>query len=102
MISHGSVIMTGVKLGVNVIVNTLSSVDHDCVIGDHTQITAGVTLGGAVHTGKYCFFGIKSAVIPGIHIGDNTVVMAGSRVTKNATGNAVLGGYPAATLRTVK
>src|SRR6185436_8260946 len=38
----GSVIGAAAVVGFACIVNTLSSVDHDCQLGDYTQITAGV------------------------------------------------------------
>lgn len=95
VICPGAVIMTRARLGHNVIVNTLSSVDHDCVVGNHSYITAGVTFGGNTRVGESCFFGIKSATIQGVTVGDNSIVMAGSLVTGDVPPNVVVGGYPA-------
>lgn len=99
VICAGAIIGTRAKLGANTIVNTLSSVDHDCVIGDHTQITAGVTIAGSVQVGSHCFFGIKSAVIPGCKLGHNVSVMAGSVVVKDCVNSVLLGGTPAKVMR---
>ena len=55
VICPGAVIMSGAQIGMNAIVNTLSSVDHDCRVGDHTQITVGVTIPGDVKIGTGCF-----------------------------------------------
>ena len=73
-VNPGAVILAGSVIGAraviggdNTIVNTLSSVDHDCVLGAHSQVTAGVTFGGTVRTGENCFFGVRSAVIPKSH-----------------------------------
>lgn len=53
----GSVVGTGAVIGDNTIINTLSSVDHDCVLGDHSQVTAGVTFGGSVKVGTTASLG---------------------------------------------
>lgn len=99
VVCPGSAVMDKAVLGANVIVNTLSSVDHDGVVGDHTQITAGVTLGGTVTLGSGCFLGIKAAVLPNIRLGDNVVVMAGSLVTGPFGNNLMIGGSPARMVR---
>jgi sugar O-acyltransferase (sialic acid O-acetyltransferase NeuD family) len=95
VICPGALIMAGATIGANVIVNTNSSVDHDCTIGDHTQITVGVTLPGAVHVGENSFFGVKSATFPRITIGDNVIVRGGALVIKDVPSNVVVGGNPA-------
>lgn len=100
-ILHGSVVGARAVIADNTIVNTLSSVDHDCVLGIHSQVTAGVTFGGTVKTGSGCFFGLKTGIIPNIVIGDNVVVMAGSLVTKNAPDNVLIGGSPAQIIRRI-
>lgn len=80
------------------------------VIGDYTQI--GPNLGiissnhdpydnsmsvpGEVLIGDYCWIGMGSVVLPGITLGDHTVVGAGSLVTKSfPEGYCVLRGNPA-------
>lgn len=94
-ICPGAVIGTNAQIGNNTIINTLSSIDHDCVLGDHSQVTVGVNFGGNVRVGKNCFFGIKSAVVPNISIGDNSIVMAGSIVNSNVPEKVMVGGTPA-------
>ena len=102
VVCPGSAVMANAQVGVNVIINTLSSVDHDCLVGDHSQITAGVTLGGEVRMGKNCFLGIKAAVVPRVTIGDNVMIMAGSTVTADIDGGVVVGGNPARIVRSLR
>jgi sugar O-acyltransferase (sialic acid O-acetyltransferase NeuD family) len=91
----GSVVGARARIHDNVIVNTLSSVDHDCVLGSHSQVTAGVTFGGMVRTGENCFFGIKCGVVPNVVIGNNVAVMAGALVVRDLPDDVTAGGSPA-------
>ena len=98
-IAPKAAIMANSRIGNNVIINTSSSVDHACFIGNDSQITAGVTIGGEVSIGEKCFLGIKSAIIPRVKIGDNSAIMAGSVVTKDVPENVVIGGNPATVIK---
>lgn len=98
-IGFGANILVDAKIGDNVIINTMSNVDHDCEVKDHSQLTAGVVLGGEVKIGESCLLGINSAIIPGKKIGDNCQLMAGSLVTKDFDSSSLLGGYPAKKMR---
>lgn len=54
-----------------------------------------------VHIGKNCWFGAGAIVLPGVTIGDNVVVGAGSIVTKDLPSNVVAVGNPCRVLREV-
>lgn len=101
VICPGAVVMTGARIGANGIVNTLSSVDHDCRIADHVQLSVGVSLPGEVTVGESCFFGVKSATFPRLSIGDHVIVRGGSLVVKDLPGFVVAGGNPARVLRSL-
>lgn len=83
-------------------------------IGNHCTITAGVALlthdGGAwvfrneipelnvfgkIEIKDNCFIGIDSIIMPNVTIGPNSVVGAGSIVTKDVPPNVVVAGVPA-------
>ena len=76
----GVVIQPNCKIGVNSIVNTSSSVDHDCQIGDHVHVAPGVTLCGAVSVDTGAFVGSGATVIQQISIGRSALVGAGTTV----------------------
>jgi sugar O-acyltransferase (sialic acid O-acetyltransferase NeuD family) len=95
----GAVVGARARLGDNVIVNTLSSVDHDCAIGRDTQLCPGVTLGGRVTVGSACFIGMKSGLVPDLTLGDRVVVRAGALVIRSAPDGALLSGAPARIVR---
>lgn len=59
--------------------------------------------GGGVHLGKNCWVGMNSTILPGVVLGDHTVVGAGSVVTKSfPEGNCVIAGNPAKIIKTLE
>lgn len=49
--------------------------------------------------GTRCFIGVRSVILPGITIGDEVVVGAGSIVTKDVPAHCVVAGNPARVIR---
>ena len=54
-----------------------------------------------VHIGRNCWLGAGVIIMPGITIGDNTVIGAGSIVTKDIPSNVVAVGNPCRVMREV-
>jgi acetyltransferase-like isoleucine patch superfamily enzyme len=52
--------------------------------------------------GNYVFIGINCTILPGVKIGDNTVVGAGSVITKELSGGYVYAGNPAKPIKTIQ
>ena len=110
-----------VHLGANVYANAgLKLVDDTHIyIGDYTMLGPNVTIATAghpidpelrkrglqynlpVHIGRNCWLGAGVIVMPGITIGDNTVIGAGSVVTKDIPSGVVAVGNPCKVLRQV-
>lgn len=91
----GACLQTGVRIGVNTIINTRASVDHDCVIGNHVHIAPGVTLSGTVHVGDRAHIGTGASVIQGVRIGAGSLVAAGAVVIRDIPPGAMVRGVPA-------
>lgn len=109
------------RLGKNVYANfNLTMVDDTCIeIGDNTMIGPNVTLATAghplcpelrekgyqynapIHIGRNCWLGAGVIVLPGVTIGDNTVIGAGSVVTKDIPADVVAAGSPCRVLRPI-
>lgn len=107
--------------GKNVYANfNLTLVDDTSIfVGDNTMLGPNVVLATAghpicpplreqayqynlpVHIGKNCWLGAGVIVLPGVTIGDNTVIGAGSVVTKDIPANVVAVGNPCRVLREI-
>ena len=48
-----------------------------------------------IHIGKRVWIGSGAIILPGVNIGDNSVIAAGSVVTKDVPENCLYGGNPA-------
>lgn len=79
-------------------------------IGDYTQIAPNVGIISSNHDlydsrkkivkevriGKYCWIGMNAVILPGVVVGDFTIIAAGAVVTKSfEEGYCVIGGNPA-------
>ena len=93
--------------------------DTHIYVGDHTMIGPNVTIATAghpilpelreknyqynmpVHIGRNCWIGAGAIILPGVTIGDHTVVGAGSIVTKDLPSSVVAVGNPCHVLRPI-
>lgn len=77
-------------------------------IGEETYIAKGAYIFShdycrALHIdtfiGRRCFIGANAIILPGVKLGDNTIVGAGAVVTKSFEGGVILAGNPAKIIR---
>lgn len=68
---------------------------------DPTLRQRGLQYNMQVHIGKNCWLGAGVIVLPGVTVGDNTVIGAGSVVTKDLPSNVVAVGNPCRVIREV-
>ena len=107
--------------GKNVYANfNLTLVDDSHIyVGDYTMIAPNVVIATAghpilpelrekayqynmpVHIGRNCWIGAGALIMPGVTIGDNTVIGAGSVVTKDIPANVVAVGNPCRVMRAI-
>lgn len=73
-----------------------SYVAFDAAILSHEMIRA---LYAHTRIGRRCFIGARSMIMPGIAIGDGSIVAAGSVVTKDVPARCIVAGNPARIIR---
>ena len=115
----------GVQVGrdcrlLNTHARTFGSEPYLIRIGNHVTITSGVRfinhdggmwvfrneepdieLFGAIEIGSNVFIGMDTLILPGVKIGDNCVIGAGSIVTRSIEPNTVALGAPARPLKSI-
>ena len=74
---------------------------HTLVAFEARILTHDMTRGLYLHTriGRNCFIGGRSLILPGIEIGDGSIVGAGSVVTKSVPPGTLVAGNPARVLQ---
>ncbi len=95
VVAAGAVICPQATIGEHCILNTLSSVDHECHLESGVHICPGVHLAGNVHVGLGTTVGIGSVVREKIHIGNHVSLGAGSVVVRDIPDGVLAYGVPA-------
>jgi sugar O-acyltransferase (sialic acid O-acetyltransferase NeuD family) len=87
------------KIGNFTFFATGAQVEHDNNVHDYASISAGSITGGFVTIGKLSAITLGVTVFDRVEIGENTVVGAGSLVTKSLPDNVLAYGNPARVIR---
>ena len=91
----GAIINTGSQIKDGTIINTSSSVDHDCIVDAFAHISVGSHLAGTVAVGESTLIGAGATVINNISIYKDCTIGAGAVVIKNIPEPGVYTGVPA-------
>ena len=91
----GAHVGPGSRIGEFCILNTGSSVDHDCALHDFASIAPGVCMGGLAEIGECSAVGVGASISDRIRIGRHAVVGTGAVVVRDIPDLVVAYGNPA-------
>lgn len=94
VIMGGVTINSGVTIGKHCIINTNSSIDHECTIHNYVHISPNVALAGDVEVGEGTHIGIGACAIQGVRIGKWCTIGAGAVIIRDVPDYAVVVGNP--------
>lgn len=94
-IMAGVVIQPFAEISDNTIINTSSSIDHDCYIGKHCHVAPGVNISGSVTVGDSTHIGAGTTIIQNVNIGGSVLIGAGSVVLNDIENGQTAYGVPA-------
>ena len=97
----GNVVMPGVSINASTIIsdhcilNTNSSLDHDCRMGSYSSLAPNSAIGGNCSIGKFSYVGIGASIFQGVSIKENCILGGGSVLNKDAISDSTYYGTPA-------
>lgn len=90
-----------VTLGNNVhITREVIFINHDGGTLLYRHIIPDLEITLPIVVGDNVYIGVRSIILPGVHIGNNCIIAAGSVVSKDVPDNSVVGGVPARFIKT--
>lgn len=95
VVMAGTVINPGVRIGKGCIINTCSSVDHDCVVCDYVHIAVGSHLCGTVTVGNGTWIGAGATVSNNVSICSDCMIGAGAVIVNDIKESGTYVGVPA-------
>jgi len=69
---------------------------------NHDEVTFGAVSESPIVIGSHCWLGANAVILPGVTIGDGSIVGAGAVVTKPVPPGVIVAGVPARVVRSVR
>lgn len=91
----GAILGSHSKLGNFVSINLHSSVAHDSVVQDWSQLHCHIDVTGGVTIGESVLIGSHASLLPGVKIGDGATIGAASLVMRDVPAGTTMFGVPA-------
>jgi acetyltransferase-like isoleucine patch superfamily enzyme len=92
-----------VTLGAHVTVTGgVNFVTHDGAVWVFREAEPDIDRFGRIVVGDNVFIGLKATILPGVTIGDDSVIAAGAVVVRDVPSGSIVGGVPARVLTTVE
>lgn len=94
-IMQNTVLTNDITVNRGVLINQMTSIGHDVIIGEFSEICPNVSISGNCKIGNNVFIGTGAIVLPTITVGNNVIIGAGAVVSKDLPDNCVAVGIPA-------
>ena len=91
-----------INMGDYVSITSSTFITHDGGVWVFRNKEPDIDVVKPIVIGNYVFIGINCTILPGVKIGNNTVVGAGSVITKELSGGYVYAGNPAKPIKTIQ
>ncbi len=98
-ILDGAALISGTRIGKFCIINTNSTIEHDCNIGAFCHIATGAVLSGGIEVGDFSMIGSNAVVVQYKKIASNCMLGSGCVVTKDILTEGIYIGNPARKLK---
>lgn len=85
--------------GIHIMKNSLIASNVTILSHDHCKRVNGLPYLSDVFIGERCFIAVGALIMPGVTIGNEVVVGAGSVVTRDVPSNCIVAGNPAKIIR---
>lgn len=99
IVQDGAYVGPNTQTGICVKINTCANVTHDCTFGNFSTISPNVVTLGYMTVGKRVFIGANATILPKLNISADTVIGAGSIITKDIKDPGTYVGNPGKLLK---
>lgn len=99
IICAGTIITTNVKIGKHAHLNLITTIGHDCVIGNYFTTAPGVQISGNETIGNRVYFGTRSCMKQKLTICDDVIIGMNAGITKSIAESGTYIGTPATKIK---
>jgi sugar O-acyltransferase (sialic acid O-acetyltransferase NeuD family) len=99
VVMPGVIVVSGSSIAEGCLLNTASSLDHDCAMEAWSSLAPGVVAGGGVRLGARSSIGLGASIKNSINIGCDTVIGVGAAVVGDIPDNVIAYGVPCRVMR---
>ncbi len=99
IICAGTIITTNVKIGKHAHINLITTIGHDCTIGDYFTTAPGVQISGNETIGNRVYFGTRSCIKQKLKVCDDVIIGMNSGVTKDILESGTYVGTPSVKIK---
>lgn len=102
LVNAGAIVNAGARLERGCIINSGAIVEHGCTVGAYAHLSPAAKLGGSTCIGQKTWICIGATVVDGIHVGNESLLAAGSVLLGDLPDRVMAAGVPAKVKHQIK